>query len=292
MNRYALIRRTPSVIMGGRVVRFRVDRTLVVLAVAAITFISPAARAAKLVVSDAVGHAGAQVTMAVTLATEGMPVAATENDVSFSAPLAIAAKANGRPDCTVNPDIDKGATSFAFRPSGCVGATCSSVRALVVSTDNVAPIPDGSVLYTCSVIVAPGAVGGAYPLTVSGIVISDPHGNRVPEAAGCAGTLFVSGATPLPIPTSTVTPTATLTPTPTPTSTPTPTPSPTPCVGGCHDGNVITVDELLTVVNIALGNAPVSACRAGDPNGDGQVTIDEILAAVRNALYGCGGQPS
>ena len=38
----------------------------------------------------------------------------------------------------------------------------------------------------------------------------------------------------------------------------------------------------------ALGNLPRSACLAGDVNGDGQVSINEILAAVRNALAGCG----
>jgi hypothetical protein len=41
------------------------------------------------------------------------------------------------------------------------------------------------------------------------------------------------------------------------------------------------------MVNMALGNAPVSSCTAGDPNRDRQVTVDEILAAVANALQGC-----
>jgi len=31
----------------------------------------------------------------------------------------------------------------------------------------------------------------------------------------------------------------------------------------------------------------VSQCTAGDANGDGQITIDEILTAVNNALTGC-----
>ena len=31
----------------------------------------------------------------------------------------------------------------------------------------------------------------------------------------------------------------------------------------------------------------VSACTAGDANGDGEITIDEIITAVRNALSGC-----
>jgi hypothetical protein len=40
-------------------------------------------------------------------------------------------------------------------------------------------------------------------------------------------------------------------------------------------------------VNIALGNTPLAACLAGDSSGDGTITVDEILAAVNNALSGC-----
>jgi hypothetical protein len=67
----------------------------------------------------------------------------------------------------------------------------------------------------------------------------------------------------------------------------TPNPTVTPCVGDCADDGYVTVDDVLTVVNIALGNGDVSACEAGDVNGDHQVTIDEILVAVDNALNGC-----
>ena len=59
------------------------------------------------------------------------------------------------------------------------------------------------------------------------------------------------------------------------------------CVGDCNGDGEVTVDELLTMVNIALGTADVSTCTAGDANRDGQVTIDEILAAVNAALTGC-----
>ncbi|MBI3784230.1 MAG: hypothetical protein HY270_12610 [Deltaproteobacteria bacterium] len=48
------------------------------------------------------------------------------------------------------------------------------------------------------------------------------------------------------------------------------------------------MDELLRMVNIALGNAGVDTCNAGDTNHDGEITIDEILTAVNNALTGCG----
>jgi hypothetical protein len=50
----------------------------------------------------------------------------------------------------------------------------------------------------------------------------------------------------------------------------------------------VTIDELLTLVNIALGNAPASDCTLGDDNHDGHITVDEILTAVNNALNGCG----
>jgi streptogramin lyase len=64
-------------------------------------------------------------------------------------------------------------------------------------------------------------------------------------------------------------------------------PTPPACVGDCNGDQSVTVDELLRMVNIALGNAPLSACEPGDGNGDGQITVDEILVAVNNALNGC-----
>ena len=59
------------------------------------------------------------------------------------------------------------------------------------------------------------------------------------------------------------------------------------CVGDCNGDGVVTVDELITEVNIALEIIPVTKCRAGDRNMDNQITIDEILAGVGNALDNC-----
>jgi hypothetical protein len=42
-------------------------------------------------------------------------------------------------------------------------------------------------------------------------------------------------------------------------------------------------------MNIALGTTDVATREAGDPNHHGQITVDEILAPVNNALNGCGG---
>jgi hypothetical protein len=49
----------------------------------------------------------------------------------------------------------------------------------------------------------------------------------------------------------------------------------------------VTIDEIITMVTIAIGGADVSVCPAGDPSGDLAVTVDEILAAISNALDGC-----
>jgi len=87
-----------------------------------------------------------------------------------------------------------------------------------------------------------------------------------------------------PTPTVTDTATATVTPTATPPQTPTPTATPVPCVGDCNLDSVVTVDEILTVVGIVLGNAPASRCERG---GNGQNMVGEILTAVNNALNGC-----
>ena len=104
---------------------------------------------------------------------------------------------------------------------------------------------------------------------------------------------------PTPIPTSTFTATSTVTPRSTPTSTatatgtrtPTPTSAPAPevCTGDCNGDGQVTVDEILTMANMALGRPVAIWCAAGDPNGDGRCTLDEIIAAVNNALGGCPG---
>jgi hypothetical protein len=59
------------------------------------------------------------------------------------------------------------------------------------------------------------------------------------------------------------------------------------CAGDCNNSGQVTIDELLTMVDIALGNLQLQACAAGDQNADGTVTIDEILTAVNYALSGC-----
>ncbi|MFQ5668373.1 MAG: hypothetical protein ACE5I7_18350 [Candidatus Binatia bacterium] len=59
------------------------------------------------------------------------------------------------------------------------------------------------------------------------------------------------------------------------------------CPGDCGGDRVVTVDELLRCVNIALGSSAVDDCPPCDDNQDGTVTIDELIREVNAALVGC-----
>lgn len=142
-------------------------------------------------VGSASGSPGEGVTIAVSLATAGRAIAALQNDVGFDPGTPIAAKANGRPDCRVNPEIDKSATSFTFLPAGCTaGLSCNAMHVIVIGLDNSDPIADGAVLYSCTVRISAGQEPGRYPLTNTNVQASDAAGQIVP-ATGAGGTITV-----------------------------------------------------------------------------------------------------
>lgn len=58
------------------------------------------------------------------------------------------------------------------------------------------------------------------------------------------------------------------------------------CIGDCNTSGDVTVDEVVTMVNLALTGG-TTGCTAADGNADGSVTVDEIITAVNNALTGC-----
>lgn len=77
-----------------------------------------------------------------------------------------------------------------------------------------------------------------------------------------------------------------LTPTPTPPrfeQTPT---APNPCPGDCDGDGHVTVNEIVQLLVPAL-RGTVDSCPAGDVNGDGRITVDEIITAIDVALNGC-----
>ncbi len=61
-----------------------------------------------------------------------------------------------------------------------------------------------------------------------------------------------------------------------------------PCPGDCDLDDAVSVAELVTSVNIALGNTSLSRCEAADADDDGAVAIDELVGAVQSALTQCG----
>jgi hypothetical protein len=62
---------------------------------------------------------------------------------------------------------------------------------------------------------------------------------------------------------------------------------PAACLGDCNLDEVVTVDEILSLMQIALGADRLEICPAADGSGDGRVTVDEIVGAIDVALAGC-----
>jgi hypothetical protein len=68
---------------------------------------------------------------------------------------------------------------------------------------------------------------------------------------------------------------------------PTPTPTVLPaCAGDCDGDGAVTIEELVRGVAMALGD-PVLPCPNADRDADGFVVISELVAAVAAALGGC-----
>lgn len=65
----------------------------------------------------------------------------------------------------------------------------------------------------------------------------------------------------------------------------------TGCIGDCNGDGQVTVDEIITGVAIILGDAPPTACSAFDPCSGGSIGlhVDCLLAAIDNLLNGCPG---
>jgi hypothetical protein len=63
--------------------------------------------------------------------------------------------------------------------------------------------------------------------------------------------------------------------------------TPPACAGDCSGDDTVTVEELVTLVNIVLENGALTDCPVGDADYDGAIAINDILLAVNNALSGC-----
>jgi hypothetical protein len=161
----------------------------------------------------------------------------------------------------------------------------------------VTAVPDGSVQFFSG---GPTTLVGTFDAGDDGLITASYREDQsAPDTSGATFVPQLTAETDPLIPECqfgsgpTPTPTITLTPSTTPTSTPmTPTPTetappPPSCLGDCNDDGQVTVDEIILLVNIALGTTDISECTAGDFDGGGEITVDEIVAAVNIALDGC-----
>ena len=93
--------------------------------------------------------------------------------------------------------------------------------------------------------------------------------------------------TATPTPTATLTPSSSASPTGTVTASATATALPPPCIGDCDGDGTVTIEELLRGVRITLGQSSLALCRAVDLDRDQAVGVDELVGAVDAALGGC-----
>jgi hypothetical protein len=163
-----------------------VSSMLAALAGLALTCVAAAAQSTPAVLVGSVsGAPGEAVTLTVTFRAGGGNVSGVQNDVSFDAATPIVA-------CSINRDLNKGL--------GATRISADQMRALIFGFDSAVLLPDGAVLYTCTIHIAADAAPGVYPLKPSSVYGSDQAGNPVAVDAE-AGAVVVTDAPPVATPT-------------------------------------------------------------------------------------------
>ncbi len=59
------------------------------------------------------------------------------------------------------------------------------------------------------------------------------------------------------------------------------------CVCDCNGDGEITIDEVIRAVNIGIGLLSLEQCPAADGNNDLQVSIDEVIRGINGGINGC-----
>jgi cysteine-rich repeat protein len=65
-----------------------------------------------------------------------------------------------------------------------------------------------------------------------------------------------------------------------------------PLAGDCNGDGAVSVDELILAVDMALASPPPTECLAADADGDGILAINDLIAGVQSALDGCQAPPA
>ncbi len=206
-------------------------------------------RVVQIAVGSAHGAPAGEVNIVVSLTTAGLNVAATGNDIEFDGDsLALTPG-----DCEVNRALGEDLVITPLGQDPDTGGT--GVRFFVQSSKNTAIIPDGP-LYACKFHILSGTFPGDYPLYNQNALAFSPAGGAIPLVNGTDGSITVSLV-------------------------------PRACVGDCNGDGTVAINELILGVDIALGEADVTACPAIDANDDLTVSINELILAVDSALSGC-----
>jgi hypothetical protein len=133
--------------------------------------------------------------------------------------------------------------------------------------------------------------GDGTPDLVLNVMGGDGFENGVTDAGdadvldGIALSRFAGRLVPS-TPSASVSPTPTASQRPPVTATASATAAPA-CAGDCNGDGTVTIDELIRALRIALREAPVATCAAADTDADGVVEIAELVAAVRRSLSAC-----
>ncbi|MGH7787586.1 MAG: hypothetical protein ACRERC_12005, partial [Candidatus Binatia bacterium] len=195
------------------------------------------------------GRPGDRVTFGATVDTGGEQLGGVQVDVTISGAGLVPVGAGGSPDCRIGGGLPAGEAdaSFHFADWLCSGGDCSVLRAVVAALRS--EIPDGSLLFTCSLDIAADAAPGEYGLSCDHTFASRPSGTDeafLPATCIPGVVVVTNDLPPTPEPTSTRTAPPTATPRPgrprTPQITATPTSTSTPCTAPCsvvHLGNAV-----------------------------------------------------
>jgi hypothetical protein len=62
---------------------------------------------------------------------------------------------------------------------------------------------------------------------------------------------------------------------------------PPECPGDCNEDEQVTIDEVVTSVNVSGDRIDLELCPAADANADGTVAVDDLVASTGAALRGC-----
>jgi hypothetical protein len=177
--------------------------------------------------------------------------------------------------------------SVTVSPSATVTST-SSATPLATTTPSMTPSVTATFTATASATSSFSATP-VWTATPTEVLRASPTGS--PTLSPTVSPSFtVLPASPTPTRTASSTPTATESATPTQVASvsPTPTEAQSTCVGDCSGDGEVTVDELIMMVNVALGSTDLVKCLSADADSSGEVTVDEIVAAVSRSLNGCG----